>query len=148
MEKSLSFSFFNTSPFLILVKKKKHLVIIAIGFLVGIIGYWTIDFSDDRALYNTVFKIMGPGTFIGSVISALYRKKSPFSNALMICLGVLFGMLSRIFWDMIQDPGSPKLFPFESMISLAIVIPTAFLGAFLIYSVFWAAGGKITKNKP
>ncbi len=130
------------------MKKNKTLVIIAIGFLVGIIGYWKIDFSDDRALYNTAFKIMGPGAFIGAIISAFYRKKSPFLNTLMISLGVLLGMLSRIFWDILQDPSSHNLFPFELMIGLAIVVPAAFLGAFLIYSVFWIAGEKLTRDNP
>jgi hypothetical protein len=128
------------------MKKKKSLVIMGIGFLVGVIGYWTKDFSEDRALYHTAFKIMGPGTFAGAIIFAFYRKKMPFLNALMISLGVLFGMLSRIFWDLIQGPTSHNLFPFEFMISLAIVVPAAFLGAFLVYSVFWIAAEKLTKN--
>lgn len=122
------------------MKEKKNLVIIAIGFLVGIIGYWTIDFSEDRALYNTVFRIMGPGSFIGAIISGFYRKKSPFVNALMISLGVMFGMLSRIFWDAIHDSSTHNLFPFELMIGLAIVLPAACLGSFLIYGVYLIAG--------
>ena len=130
------------------MKEKKNLVIIAVGFLVGIIGYWTTDVSEDRALYNTVFSIMGPGAFIGAIISTFYRKKSPLFNALMISVGVLLGILSRIFWDIIQDPTSHNLFPFELLISMAIVFPTATLGAFLIYFVFWIAGKKLTKNNP
>ena len=128
------------------MKEKKNIVIAAIGFLVGIIGYWTIDFSDDRALFNTVFRIMGPGAFLGAIISSFYRKKSPFSNSLMISLGVILGMLSRILWDIFQDPSSYNRFPFELMISLAIVLPAAFLGVFLIYSIFWIAGEKATKD--
>lgn len=147
MDKWLIFSFLNPSPFFIPMKKKKNLVIIAIGSLVGIIGYWTADFSEDRALYKMTFKIIGPGSFIGAVISAFYRKRKPYFNALMISLGVLLGMLSRILWDIIQDPTSHSLFPFELLIGLVIVLPSSFLGAILIYSIFWLAGEKLSKNK-
>ena len=148
MDKWLSFSFFKPSPFFVPMKKKKNLVIIAIGSLVGILGYWTLDFSEDRALYNTFFRIMGPGAFFGAMLSAFYRKKSPFFNALMISLGVLLGMLSRILWEIILDPTSHELFPFELMSGLVIVVPAAFFGSFLIYFIFWVSGEKLTRNNP
>lgn len=122
------------------MKKKKNLIIIAIGFLIGSIGYWIADFSDDRALFKTISTIIGPGTFIGVIISTIYRKKKPILNALMISLGVLLGMLSRIFWDIIQDPKSHNLFPFELLIGLVIVLPVAFLGSFLVNGIYFIGG--------
>ena len=122
------------------MKKKKNLIIIAIGFLIGSIGYWIADFSDDRALFKTISTIIGPGTFIGAIISTIYRKKKPILNALMISLGVLLGMLSRIFWDIVQDPNSHNLFPFELLIGLVIVLPVAFLGSFLVNGIYFIGG--------
>jgi hypothetical protein len=122
------------------MKKNKNLVIIAIGFLIGTIGYWIADFTDERALFKTVSTILGPGTFIGAIISTIYRKNKPILNALMISLGVLLGMLSRIFWDIIQDPKSHNFFPIELLIGLAIVLPVAFLGSFLVNGIYFLAG--------
>lgn len=114
--------------------------IIVLGFLVGALGYWTAEFSDDRAIYNSLYYIKAPGTFIAVILAGLIRKREPAMNALRVTLGVMLGMLSRIFYDMIQDPSSHNLFPFELLIGLVIVMPVAFLGAYLIYGVFYLAG--------
>lgn len=130
------------------VKKLKVKIIIALGLLIGIVGYWTMDFADDRALFNSALKIMGPGAFFGAMLSTFFRRKKPYLNVLLICAGVAIGMLSRIFWEIIQNPSLHTYFPFELLIGLAIVLPAAFLGAFLIYFIYWISGEKLTKGKP
>lgn len=122
------------------IKKYKVYTILALGILIGVVGYWTIDFSDDRAQFNSVLKIMGPGAFFGAMVSTLIRKKKPVLNALTISAGVSMGMLSRILWDMSQNYSSDLVFPFELLIGLAIVIPAAFLGALLIYGIYLVGG--------
>lgn len=115
-------------------------IILILGFIVGAIGYWTADFSEEKALYESVFYIKAPGAFIAILIAGLLRKKEPAQNALRVTFGVMLGMLSRILFDMTLDPGSHNLFPFELMIGLVIVMPTAFVGSYLIYGVFFLAG--------
>ncbi|MFL0685071.1 MAG: hypothetical protein ACJLTB_17960 [Algoriphagus aquaeductus] len=115
-------------------------IILILGFIVGAIGYWTADFSEEKALYESVFYIKAPGAFIAVLIAGLLRKKEPAQNALRVTFGVMLGMLSRILFDMTLDPSSHNLFPFELMIGLVIVMPAAFVGSYLIYGVFFLAG--------
>lgn len=124
------------------VKKYRGSIILALGVLIGIVGYWTVDVSEDRALFIAVLKILGPGAFFGAMLSAFIQKGRPYFNTLVISSGVTIGMLSRIFWDMIQNPSSHNFFPFELLIGLAIVLPAAFLGSFLIYIIYFIAGKK------
>lgn len=115
-------------------------MIVLLGFLVGAIGYWTVDFSESEAFSGVIYTVLGPGAFLGSVISGLVTKKQPAFNALNISLGVMLGMLSRIFADLIMDPTSHNLFPFELMLGLVIVVPAAFFGSFLVYGIYYIAG--------
>ncbi len=122
------------------VKKLKVKIIIALGLLIGIVGYWTVDFAEDSAIFNSVLKIMGPGVFFGAMLSTFFRRKKPYLNALLICAGVAFSMLARIFWDILQNPSSHTFFPFELLIGLAIVLPAAFFGSLLIHGIYLIAG--------
>jgi hypothetical protein len=122
------------------MKKRKPIMIVLLGFLVGAIGYWTVDFSESEAFSGVIYTVLGPGAFLGSVISGLVAKKQPAFNALNISLGVMLGMLSRIFADLIMDPTSHNLFPVELMLGLVIVVPAAFIGSFLVYGIYYIAG--------
>lgn len=120
--------------------QKKHLPTIAFGILVGAIGYWTADFSEKGEFSRVIYFILGPGAFISSAISFSLRKKSPGFIALLISLGIMLGMLSKIFYDIIQDSSSHNLFPFELLLGLVIVLPAAFLGSFLVWGILKIAG--------
>lgn len=111
-----------------------------LGVLVGAFGYWRIDFLEDGALFQTVFYTLAPGAFLVALISGIIRKNQPAMNALIISLGVMLGKISRIGANLIQDPSSHNLFPFELMIGLVIVLPASFLGAYLVYGIFFLAG--------
>lgn len=120
--------------------KKINWLILILGFMVGALGYWTADFSEEGALYQSLYYIKAPGTLIAVILAGLIRKNEPALNALRVTFGVMLGMLSRIFFDMTLDPGSHNLFPFELMIGLVIVMPVAFAGAYLIFGLFFLAG--------
>ena len=122
------------------MRKKSNLLPILLGAFIGAFGYWTTDFSEGNALYHSLFYIKAPGAFSATLLIGIFRKNQPAWNALMVSLGVMLGMLSRIFADMIVDPSSHNLFPFELMIGLAIVLPVSFVGAYLIHGVFFTAG--------
>lgn len=122
------------------MKKNKPVIIVLLGFLVGAIGYWTVDFSESGAFSGVIYTILGPGAFFSSVISSLIIRKQATFNALNVSLGVMLGMLSRIFADLIRDSSSHNLFPFELMLGLVIVLPAAFLGSFLVWGIFQIAG--------
>jgi hypothetical protein len=74
------------------------------------------------------------------LIAGVFRKNQPSWNALTVSFGVMLGMLSRILVDILLDPTSHNLFPFELMIGLVIVLPVCFVGAYLIHGVFYIAG--------
>lgn len=120
--------------------QKKHLPSIALGFVVGAVGYWTADFSVEGEFSKVIYSILGPGAFICSVISFSLRKKSPGFIALLISLGILLGMLSKIFYDIARDSSSHNMLPFELLLGLVIVLPAAFLGSFLVWGIIQIAG--------
>lgn len=120
--------------------QKKHLPSIALGFVVGAIGYWTADFSEEGEFARVIYSILGPGAFICSVISFSLRKKSPGFIALLISLGIMLGMLSKILYDVARDSSSHDMLPFELLLGLVIVLPAAFLGSFLVWGIFQIAG--------
>lgn len=120
--------------------EKKHLPIIGLGFFVGAVGYWTADFSNDGEFSSVIYSFLGPGAFICAAISSFLRKKSPGFIALLISLGVMLGMLSKILFDLIRNSSSHNLFPFELLLGLVIVIPAAFLGSFLVWGIIKIAG--------
>lgn len=122
------------------MRKNSNVLPILIGVLIGAFGYWTADFSEENALYQSVFYIKAPGAFLATLFVGILRKNQPAWNALMVSLGVMLGMLSRIFADIIVDPSSHNLFPFELLIGLVIVLPVSFIGAYLIHGVFFVAG--------
>lgn len=122
------------------MRKKSNVLPILLGVLIGAFGYWTADFSEENSLYQSVFYIKAPGAFLATLLVGIFRKNQPGWNALMVSLGVMLGMLSRIFADMIVDPSSHNLFPFELLIGLVIVLPVSFVGAYLIHGVFFVAG--------
>jgi hypothetical protein len=120
--------------------QKKHLPTIAIGFVVGAVGYWTADFSEEGEFTRVIYSILGPGAFICTVVSFALRKKSPGFIALLVSLGIMLGMLSKIFYDILRDSSSHNLLPFELLLGLVIVLPAAFLGSFLVWGIFKIAG--------
>ncbi len=120
--------------------EKKQLPIIALGFFVGALGYWTADFSNDGEFLRVIYSILGPGAFICAIISIFLREKSPVLIALLVSLGVMLGMLSKIFYDIIRDSSSHGLLPFELLLGLVIVIPAAFLGSILVWGIMKIAG--------
>lgn len=120
--------------------RKKHLPSILLGFVVGALGYWTADFSEEGEFSRVIYSILGPGAFICSVISFSLRKKSPGFIALLISLGIMLGMLSKILYDVFRDSSSHDMLPFELLLGLVIVLPAAFLGSFLVWGIFKLAG--------
>ena len=120
--------------------KKSNVLPILLGLLIGAFGYWTADFSEENALYQSVFYIKAPGAFLATLLVGVFRKNQPAWNALIVSFGVMLGMLSRIFTDMVIDPSSHNLFPFELLIGLVIVLPVSFVGSYLVYGIFFIAG--------
>ena len=120
--------------------KKINWLILTLGFMVGALGYWTADFSEERALYESLYFIKAPGALLAVIIAGLIRENEPAQNALRVTFGVMLGMLSRIVFDLTLDPSSHNLFPFELMIGLVIVMPVTFVGSYLIYGIFFLAG--------
>ncbi|MBA4300672.1 hypothetical protein SAMN03080617_00233 [Algoriphagus alkaliphilus] len=120
--------------------RKKHLPSIALGFVVGTLGYWTADFSEDGEFARVIYFYLGPGAFICAVIAFSLLKRSPGFIALMVSLGVFLGMLSKIFYDILRDSSSHDMLPFELLLGLVIVLPAAFFGSFLVWGIFKIAG--------
>ena len=130
---------FESQVFFIM-RKKSNLLVLLMGFLIGAVGYWTADFSNDRTLFESVYFIKAPGAFLAVLIAGVFRKNQPAWNALLVTFGVMLGMLSRILVDILLDPNSHNLFPFELLIGLVLVLPVSFVGSYLVNAVFFLSG--------
>ncbi|GMQ30155.1 hypothetical protein [Algoriphagus confluentis] len=120
--------------------KKIYVLFLILGFIVGAIGYWTADFSKKSVLFDSLFYIKAPGTLLIAVFTGFINRREPASNALLISFGVMLGMLSRIVFDLIQDPSSHNLFPFELFIGAVVIFPVSFLGNYLVYAIMYLSG--------
>ncbi|WP_111668859.1 hypothetical protein [Algoriphagus litoralis] len=120
--------------------QKKHLPTIALGLVIGAIGYWMADFSEKGEFSRVIYFFLAPGAFVGAAISFSLRKKSPGFIALLISFGVVLGMLSKILYDLARDINSHDMLPFELLLGLVIVLPAAFIGSYLVWGIFQIAG--------
>ncbi len=122
------------------MRKKSNALTLFLGFLIGALGYFALDVSENGSLFKSFLFIKIPAVFSVTLIAGIIRKKQPAWNALLVSFGVFLGVVSRILIDMILDPISHDLFLFELIGVFAFILPVSFFGAYLIHGVFFIAG--------
>jgi len=112
-------------------KKKINILIIVVGIIAGGFSYWFNPYNEMSLFGISIYKLMGAGAFLGSLILTLFLNKKPSKIALLITVGVIIGVMCRIVFDGILDSSTHNLFPFEIIGALFITIPSAFIGSYL-----------------
>ena len=116
------------------MKMKPKVWAILIGFVVGSIAYFFNVNNETIWGFPSAFfswGLMAVGAFSGSFLLTIFLLEPPSIIALFVYLGVLFGVIARIGYDLFNDPGTHNLFPLEIIFISFITIPSAFAGAFL-----------------
>jgi hypothetical protein len=111
--------------------KKIKFLIITIGFVIGVLSYWFTPYNQDNVSGINIWWLMGLLSFFSTVIIGVYLKKAFDSILLFICIGFVIAILSRIFFDISNDPSSHNLFPFEIIFTTGIVALSSFAGSFV-----------------
>jgi hypothetical protein len=111
------------------MKLKIILLLIAIGFLIGIFSYWFIPYNDIN-YYGFDFRIIiAICCFIFALISCILIKKQQFLIATLISAGLVLAALLRIIYDTIfWDSTSHNLFPIELFIYVTISFSSSLIG--------------------
>jgi nitrate/nitrite transporter NarK len=99
---------------------------LAAGALHWTVPYGEVDYTGAR--YLTTWMIIA---VIAGFLGATFLRKSTKHSTMLVTMGFLLTVLLRVAYGGFQDPTSHNLFPFELMITLAIALPPAFIGAWL-----------------
>lgn len=116
-------------------KDKRSLLLIALSFIVAEVAYWSASLMD-VGMSSSKF-IMGwgiPGFLLG-IIGTLFLKKDAFYNSKLVTLGFIASVIATLIYDVTSDSTSHNLWPFEIVITIAIILPASFLGAALMSAI-------------
>ena len=113
------------------MKNKINILIIVVGIIAGGLSYWFNPYDEMSLLGISIYKLMGAGAFLGSLILTLILNEKPWKIAILITTGIIIGIMCRIIFDGIIDSSTHNLLPFEIIIALFISVPSAFIGSYL-----------------
>ncbi|WP_430927594.1 hypothetical protein [Polaribacter marinivivus] len=113
----------------------KIITSIIVGFLIGALSYWFNPYNEMYVAGINIYKILGFGSFISSILLTYFLKEKFYRTALFMTLGVFFAVFSRIVYDIKIDGSSHNLFPFEIIFTSIITIVAAIVGGYLTESI-------------
>jgi hypothetical protein len=113
------------------MNRKSTLGIIVVGIIAGVLSYWFNGYNQITAFGISIYLLLAIGSFIGSFILSLIIHDSVAKTALLVSAGVILAISGRVIFDLLKDPSSHNLFPFEMLISFAVSFPCSFVGSFL-----------------
>tara|TARA_R110000787_G_scaffold223423_5_gene331809 strand:+ start:115 stop:507 length:393 start_codon:yes stop_codon:yes gene_type:complete len=113
------------------MKNKINILIVVVGIMAGGLSYWFNPYDEMSLLGISIYKLMGAGAFLGSLILTLILNEKPWKIAILITTGIIIGIMCRIIFDGIIDSSTHNLLPFEIIIALFISVPSAFIGSYL-----------------
>lgn len=99
-----------------------------ISFLAVGISYWTIPYND-IILYEALLTPFLIVVVISTLLLQIYTDISFWRITLVIGITVPATVIARMLVEVVQDPTSHNLWPFEVEIALIIGLPCATIGA-------------------
>lgn len=110
---------------------KSTLGIIVVGIIAGVFSYWFNGYNQLTAFGINIYLLLAILSFIGAFMLSLIIHWRVATIALLLSFGVILAISGRVIFDLLRDPTSHNLFPFEMLISLAVSFPCSFVGSFL-----------------
>lgn len=102
---------------------------LVLGLLCGAATY-SFRLAPGYELNAGVFFQMGLLAFLSTLLTAIFFKVFEVLGPVFLCVGFMMAVFGRIFYDgLFTDSTSHNLWPFEMLIILAVVAPSAFAGA-------------------
>lgn len=101
------------------------------GLTCSILAFGFIPYGGTRLAGIHIYWILA-GTVLAAAVWASFRIRLPAVRiVLWLCAGVVTGLFGRILFDMIQDPTTHNLLPFELVAASIIAGMAAGTGLFL-----------------
>ena len=113
------------------MKNKLKAITFIVGFIIGIITYWFNSYNQSIAFGYNIYLLMAVLSFIAPFFIGFLFKTRTYNIPLFICVGFLFAVLSRIFFDIFKDSTSHNLFPFEIIFTLGVAVPFSLTGMYI-----------------
>lgn len=104
---------------------------ISLGFITGISGFWFQPYNQLEVLGINIYLITAVLSAISAIIVVYIVENSPpLKTALLLVAGGLIAMTCRIIFDVIIDPATHNLLPFEYLFYVFANFPGTFVAAF------------------
>jgi len=114
------------------MKNKARIVATLVGLIIGGISYWVPPYNHLTIFGSYLTLTWSLSSFFVSLVLMFFINEKPLKIALLIFLGVVLAVLSRIIYDKIfWITESHKLALFEIMFCGFVIIPSAYAGGYL-----------------
>jgi hypothetical protein len=121
-------------------RKRWTVAVVFLGFLAGGLPLWPVPYeSIDLSSPEFLGLWIGVGTIAGGFPAAL-STLSMHRTAGLLGAGYGMAVLARVLFEIIQDPTTHNLWPFEVAIGVAVGLLASIAGTLLVYLV------KLIKN--
>jgi hypothetical protein len=116
-------------------RKRWTVATVFLGFLAGGLPLWPVPYySIDLSNPGFLGQWIGAGIIAGGFPAAL-SSLSMHRSAVLLGAGFGMAVLARVLFEIIQDPTTHNLWPFEVAISVAVGLLAGIGGSLLVYLV-------------
>ena len=104
---------------------------VIVGFICAVPAYWFNAYSQMTLLGIHIYWILALLVLVASGWIYWAGRMSVIRVVVALCAGVMLGVAARIGFDVIRDPTTHNLLPFEILAALIITALSALTGTFL-----------------
>jgi hypothetical protein len=113
------------------VKISTSTIVLLAGLTCGILAFGLTPYNVMHLAGIHIYWILA-GTVLVSAVWTSFRMRMPAGHIILyLCAGVVTGLAGRIVFDLLRDPTTHNLFPFELVAATLITVMAAVTGVFL-----------------
>ena len=117
------------------LKDKRPLATIGLAFLGAAITHWYIPHEQVSMMAKSFIITWVVIAFVTGALGVMLMKRAVRESSLLVTTGFVLAVFLRVIFEILKDPTSHNLWPFEILITILIALPASMLGAFLISSI-------------
>ena len=118
------------------LKDKWAMLNVGLGLVAASISFWPIAYAEiDMTELSFVLTWALTALFVGCA-GVAFLKKSSMHAAMLTTAGFIASALIRIIFELVLDPTTHNLFPFEIMLTVLSAFPSSFAGAYATSLLF------------
>ncbi len=117
------------------LKDKRSLATIGLAFLGAAITHWYIPYEQVSLIAKSFIITWFVIAFVTGALGVMLMKRAVRESSLLVTAGFVLAVFLRVIFEILKEPTSHNLWPFEILITILIALPASMLGAFLISSI-------------